>query len=117
MSLKQSPTNSAREHLPDCWHRERDRHCLRIELNSAETFLFRYQQLLGVHHLRSTNSETLKISFSTHQVVLSGRNLAEISVALEELAVSWIRFVPGRYEKAAEFEGALVTGIEVKAVE
>lgn len=117
MSLKVSPMSPAEEHLPDCWHRERDRQCLRIELNSGESFLFRYQQLLGVHHLRSTDSEALTISFSTHVVVLSGRNLSEITVALEDLAVGWIRFVPGRYENAAELEGALMTGIEVKTAE
>ncbi len=117
MSLKQSPINSTKEHLPDCWHRERDRHCLRIELNSGEIFLFRYQQLLGVHHVRAPNLETLKISFSTHQVVLSGRNLSEITLALEELAIAWIKPVPIRYQEVAELSGALVTGIEVSATE
>lgn len=115
MSLKQSPINSAKEHLPDCWHRERDRHCLRVEVNPEQIFLFRYQQLVGVHHLRAPNPETLKISFSTHQVVLSGRNLSEIMVALEDLAIAWVKPVPARYCELAD--RALITGIEVTAVE
>ncbi len=117
MSLKQSPINSAKEHFPDCWHRERDRHCLRVELNPEEIFLFRYQQLVGVHHLSTLNPETLKISFSTHQVVLSGRNLSEITLALEELAIAWIKPMPIRYQELAELTGALITNIEVSAVE
>lgn len=113
MSLKQSPISSAKEHLLDCWHRERDRQCLRIEVNSGEIFVFRYQQFLGTHHVRSTNPETLTISFSTHAVVLTGRGLSEISVALEELAVGWIKPIPSRYQEVAEPEGAIVIRIEV----
>ncbi len=122
MSIKQSSITPAtppttREHLPDCWHRERDRQCLRIEVNSGEAFLFPYAQFLGAHHIRSANAEILKISFSTHQVSLSGKNLSEIALALEDLAVGWIKPVPGRYIKVAEAEGAFVTDIEVKAAD
>ena len=122
MSLKQSPINAAtstsiKEHLPDCWRRERDRHRLRIELNSGEAFLFPYQQFLGAHHVRSNNPETLKISFSTHEVMLSGKNLSEIATALEDIAVEWMRPVPSRYHRVAQWEGALITDIEVKAAE
>ena len=122
MSLKQSlinPVTSApsKEHLAECWRRERDRHCLRIELNSGEAFLFPYQQFLGAQHVRSKNPETLKISFSTHEVILSGRSLSEIAAALQDLAVDWIKPVPTRCQELAEVEGAFVTQIEVKAAE
>jgi hypothetical protein len=119
MSLKQSPISPAipasrKENFPDCWHRERDRSCVRIELNSGEAFIFPYQQFLGAHHLRCANLETLKISFSTHVVTLSGRGLSEIAVALQDVAVGWIKPVESRYLVVADGEGALVTGIEVK---
>ncbi len=122
MSLKQSLSNPAtsapiKESLPDCWRRERDRHCLRIERNSGEDFVFPYQQFLGAHHVRSSNPETLKISFSTHVVTLSGRNLSEISIALEELAIAWIKPIPIRFQELAAIDGALVTDIEVNATE
>lgn len=122
MSLKQSPINpaalpSGKEHLPDCWHHERDRHCLRIELNSGEVFLFRYQQFFGVHHVNSTDPETLKISFSTHEVILSGRSLSEIATALGDLAVQWIKVCPSRYQRVAEMDRALVFNIQIRAVE
>lgn len=119
MSLKQSPINPAisvslKEDFPDCWHRERDRSCLRIELHSGEAFIFPYQQFLGAYHLRSSNPETLKISFSTHVVTLSGRGLSEIATALEQLAVAWIKPIDRRYQIVPNGKAALVTGIEVK---
>jgi hypothetical protein len=58
--------------------------------------------------------ETLKISFSTHDIVLSGRSLSEIALALEDLAIRWIKPVQSRYGRVAEVEGALITDIEVK---
>ncbi len=119
MSLKQSPTNAAtsppaKEHVTDCWRREHNRPCLRIETNSGEAFLFPYHQFHGAHHLRSMDLETLKISFSTHDIVLSGRSLSEIALALEDLAIRWIKPVQSRYGRVAEVEGALITDIEVK---
>ena len=122
MSLKQSQINAvtsapSKQHLPDCWRREHDRPCLRIETNSGEAFLFPYHQFQGAHHCHSNDLETLKISFSTHEVILSGRNLSEIAVALEDLAIRWIKPVQSRYRRVAEVEGAFVTHIEVKPAE
>lgn len=114
MSLRQSELKSTKRNLPGCWQRERDRHCLRIELNSGETFLFPYQQLLGGRHVRAGNQETLQISFSTHLITLSGRNLVEVVVALEDLAISWIKPLANRYRELVELDEACVTNIEVK---
>lgn len=114
MSLRQSELKSTKRNLPGCWQRERDRHCLRIELNSGETFLFPYQQFLGGRHIRAGNQETLQISFSTHLITLSGRNLGEVVVALEDLAISWIKPLANRYRELVELDEACVTNIEVK---
>lgn len=115
MSLRQSQLKSAKRNLPDCWQRERDRQCLRIELNSEETFFFPYRQFLGGRYNRVANQETLQISFSTHLITLSGRNLVELAVALEDLAISWIKPLTSRYRDLVEPDAAFVTNIEVKA--
>lgn len=122
MSLKQSPINPAtsapiKEHLPDCWRREHDRTCLRIELNSGEVFLFPYQQFLGAHHTRENESETLIISFATHEVTVSGRQLDEVVSALQNLSIDWIKTIPPRYRDSPRNDGAWVTQIDIKTVE
>lgn len=61
--------------------------------------------------------ETLIISFSTHEVFLSGRSFSEIATALGDLAFQWIKACPSRYQRVAEMDEALVFNIEVKAVE
>jgi len=122
MSLKQSsldpasPRTSA-EHSPTCWHRERNRSCLRIEASAGDTFLFPYQHIVSAHHHRTGNSETLRISFPNHEVTLSGRQLGEIAAALQDLSVDWVKVLPARYQRLAETEGASVTQIDVRTVE
>jgi hypothetical protein len=122
MSLKQSSKESSgeRENLfhvtSDCWHRERDRACLRVEVGADEVFIFSYQQLLGAHHLR-TNDETLKITLSTHEVTLNGHRLEKLLSALQDFAVDWIRPLPPRYHDLGENGEPVITRIDVKVVE
>jgi hypothetical protein len=122
MSLKLSSldSTSARgsgEHSPACWHRERNRNCLRIETSAGDTFIFPYSHLVAAHHQRSGNSETLRIFFPNHEVTLTGRLLGEIAAALQDLSVDWVKALPARYQSLAGSDGASVTKIEVKILE
>lgn len=120
MSLRQSATDSSRqrstEGRPLCWHRERDQTCLRVEVAVNDAFIFPYQQFLGAHHTREGEAETLIISFSTHEVTISGRELGEIAFALNDLSIDWIKAVPARYAGLPENDGAWITRLEVKPV-
>lgn len=88
-----------------------------MEPTPEQTFLFPYQLFLGAHHTRQQESETLVISFSTHEITVSGRELSEIASALQELAVDWIKAVPARYGRLPGTDGTWITKIDVKAVE
>ena len=120
MSLKQSSLDSgltAAEQSPGCWHRDRNRSCLRLEASATETFLFPYSQFVAARHARSADTETLLISFSSHEVTVTGKRLGEISAALQDLSVDWVKTLPARYRSLTQFEGAVVTQIEVKPIE
>ena len=116
-SLNPSAPRVAGEHFPACWHRERNRSCLRIEASVNDSFVFPYHQFVAAHHTRSADSETLRISFSNHEVTLSGRQLGEITAALQDLSVDWLKPLPARYENLVESEDARITQIDVKSVE
>lgn len=122
MSLKQSSLDPAAarpaaEQSPGCWHRERNRSCLRIERSATETFVMPYSQFVAAHHARSGDAETLRISFSNHEVTIAGQRLSEIVAALQDLSVDWVKALPARYRSLTQFEGAIVTQIEVKPAE
>lgn len=121
MSLKQSARESVSERDDDgldfnCWQRGRDRPCLRVDLSAQEAFIFPYQQFLGAHHMLQAASETLIISFSTHEITVSGRELGEIASALQDLSVNSIKTLPARYHGLRNNTGAQVTAIALKSV-
>jgi hypothetical protein len=118
MSIKQS--DSARHHSLDgegrspCWHRGRELSCLRV-LAQSEMFILPYQQFHCAHRIQQSDCETLSISFSTHEIIVSGQQLDEVVLALQELSVDWIKAIPARYRAAPGNDGAWITRIEVKA--
>ena len=120
MSLKQSSTDSSDESggrgISDCWRRERDRICLRVEMRADEVFIFPYQQFLGAHHVRIAADETLKITLSTHEVTLSGHRFAQLFAALQEFAVDCIRPFPPRYHDLGRARAPRLKARHVRAL-
>ena len=121
MSLKQSAKDSTAERenydgdSSNCWHRERERTCLRVEMRAEEVFIFPYQQFLGAHHTRTAAGQKLKMTLSTHEAILTGHRLEKLLAALQEFAVDWIRPLPARYQNLGESAGPLITAIDVRA--
>ncbi len=64
----------------------------------------------------NNNSETLGISFSTHEVILSVHSLRDC-IGTRELGYRLDQTSPKLHRRATEVEGALVIDIEVKAAE
>ncbi len=57
------------------------------------------------------------LAFSSHDVEITGRNLRELLVALQEFAVKWIRAVPERYQMTmVTTEQGMVSNIRLKTV-
>jgi hypothetical protein len=122
MSLKQSAKDSTVERessdgdTSNCWHRERDRVCLRVEMRPNEVFIFPYQQFVCAHHVHTPAGATLKIALSTHEISLTGHRLEKLLAALQEFAVDWIRPLPTRYRDLREGNEPVITSIDVKAI-
>jgi hypothetical protein len=121
MSLKQSSIDSASQrsnddHSLDCWRRERNRPCLRVE-TLASVFLFPYAQLTAAEYTQESRGESIRLRFSTREVTLSGQNLGEIVAALQEMAVDWIKPLPTRYASIAKLDGVKIMAIDVKELD
>ena len=122
MSLKQlsKASRGKREDVihdtSDCWHRERERTCLRVEMQPDEGFIFPYSQFLVAHHVRAASDETLKITLSTHEITLTGQRLEKLLTALQEFEVDWIRPLPLRYRDLTESDKSFITSIDVRAL-
>ena len=72
---------------PACWQREAPCPCLRIETSPNESHVFPYQHLVTASLTSAEQIETLRLSFSSHDVELQGRNLRALLLALQDFAL------------------------------
>jgi hypothetical protein len=99
---------------PACWQREAPCPCLRIETSPNESHVFPYQHLVTASLTSAEQTETLRLSFSSHDVELQGRNLRTLLLALQDFAVKWIRAMPERYHALEPGDNGVVSSIRIR---
>jgi hypothetical protein len=98
---------------PTCWHRESSCTCLRVEISATESHLFPYQQFITASLARENATDVLRLAFPSHDIEITGRNLRELLVALQEFTVKWVRIVPERYQSVMSNEPLIVSSIRI----
>jgi hypothetical protein len=99
---------------PTCWQREAPCGCLRIETSGSEAHFFPYQHLVTVSLSQGESSEILRLSFSSHDVEIAGRNLRALLLALQDFAVKWLRAIPQRYDALGNSDDTVITRIRIE---
>src|SRR5579862_457636 len=99
-----------------CWNEDPQAQALRIELNNGSFFVFPLSHFLSAEFARAHDGDSLNLAFSTHEVRIHGRHLREVALALQKLAVEWIREIPQKYAALADTNAAVVLSIEVAAI-
>ena len=99
---------------PTCWQREAPCACLRIETSDRTAQLFPYQHLVTALLDYRGEAEILRLTFSTHDVEITGRNLRALLLAVQDFAVKWLRPVPQRYEALGNGEDGVITRIRIE---
>jgi hypothetical protein len=115
--MKRQPENNSNPSGPVCWQREAHSACLRVETSDGDSYLFPYGQLVTASLARAEDSETMRITFATHDLEITGHNLCELLWALQEFAVKWIRAVPKRYQSLDNTKACKVTNISITAAD
>ena len=99
-----------------CWNEDPQTHALRVELKSGGFFVFPVSHFLSAEFTHGDKGDMLKLLFTTHEVTISGQHLREVGLALQKLAVEWIKEIAPKYAKLAEPNSAVILSIEVAAV-
>lgn len=99
-----------------CWNEDPQTQALRIELNNGDFFVFPVSHFLSAEFTQAEKGEVLKLLFTTHSVTISGQHLREVALALQKLAVEWIKEIVPHYAKLAEPNAAVVLSIKVSSV-
>jgi hypothetical protein len=112
MITRSTSHETATASTPTCWQREAPSACLRIELASGEIHLFSYQHFLtAALKPGDGGTETVRITFASHEVEIAGRGLRELLLGLQDFAVKWVRTPPARY--AAAGADGMVSSIQI----
>ena len=96
-----------------CWQREAPCPCLRVETSPSDSHVFPYQHLITASLARAGETETLRLSFSSHDVELEGQNLRTLLLALQDFAVKWVRAMPERYQALESGDKGVVSSIRI----
>ncbi len=97
-----------------CWQREAPCACLRVETSSTDAHLFPYHHLVMAELKRADDTQTLLLTFSAHEVEISGHNLRPLLVALQDFAVKWVRAVPERYAQLQASDSEVISRIRIE---
>lgn len=97
-----------------CWNKDAQAQCLRVELSDDRSFIFPYTHLTFARTEREEGRDVLTASFTTHDLHIVGRNLRELGIALQRLAVDWIKPAPARYAPLVPSEAVFIEKIEVE---
>lgn len=100
-----------------CWNKDAQAQCLRVELSEDCTFIFPYTHLTFASMEREEGRDVLTASFTTHDLRIVGKNLRELGIALQRLAVDWIKPAPARYAVLAASDAVYIESITVSEVE
>jgi hypothetical protein len=95
------------------WENNPQAQALRVDLQSDAFFVLPYSHFAFAHFQREGDSETLRVTFSSHEVRVNGRNLRELGLALQKLGVDWIREAPARYAGLAARGCTFIERIEI----
>ena len=100
-----------------CWNKDAQAQCLRVELSDDRSFIFPYTHLTFASMERDEGRDVLTASFTTHDLRIVGKNLRELGIALQKLAVDWIKPAPARYAALVSSEAVYIESIAVSEAE
>ena len=98
------------------WEQNPQARALRVDLQSGEYYVFPYIHFGFARFEHAGDRETLQVSFATHDIRVFGHNLREVGLALQKLAVDWIREAPARYAGLSETGSAFIERIDINDV-
>jgi len=99
----------------NCWQKNENAQCLRVECESGRQFLFPYGYFKGADFVPGTDADTIELFFKIQNRIVSikGRQLHELFVAFQNLSVEWIKSSPPKYRPLTKNNSTHIESIQV----
>ena len=101
---------------PECFSTDPRARGLRVELSPQHSLVLPYEHFVYSELRAEKESDTLKLMFVTHEVVVSGYTLRRVENGIQTRELAWIAARPERYRPQAN-EKAYISRIVVRLLE
>ena len=101
---------------PECFSTDPRARGLRIELSPQHSLVLPYEHFVYSELKAEKESDTLKLLFVTHEVIISGYMLRRVENGIQTRELAWIAARPERYRPQAN-EKAYISRIVVRLLE
>lgn len=98
------------------WNKTVQPRCLRVELADGTFFVLPYQHLVCVRFEPGTD-DTINVTIARHEVTITGKNLRELALTFQKLAVDWVKELPARYAATANHDSVHIASITVSKIQ
>ena len=98
---------------PVCWNKDPHVQCLRVEVGDGRFIIFPYVHFAFAALEREGGDDVLTASFTTHDLRIVGKHLRELGIALQMLAVDWVKAAPARYAALTSKDSVFIQSLEV----
>ena len=101
---------------PECFSTDPRARGLRVELSPQHSLVLPYEHFVYSELKAEKESDTLKLLFVTHEVIISGYMLRRVESGIQTRELAWIAARPDRYRTQSN-EKAFINRIAVRLLE
>jgi hypothetical protein len=98
---------------PECWATDPQARGLRVEMASDHSLILPFEHFAYSEYQIANKSETLKLVFATHEVILRGQRLRRLEAAVQRVELSLVTSVPERFRALIAEGQPFIAEIEV----
>lgn len=99
--------------MPECWSSDSQAEGLRIELSPELYLLLPFNQFLLAELKIEKNEHHLRLVFAMHEVLITGKNLKRLHIAMQKKELAFIAKVSANYQLPTIDGAPLIQGIVV----
>ena len=100
---------------PECWSTDRQARGLRVQLSPNHSFVLPFEHFIYSELQPGEESDTLKIVFATHEVILRGHLLHRLEQRMQKMELAFVAAVPEKYHSLVTEGEPLIREIAVIA--
>jgi hypothetical protein len=103
--------------LTECWTTDPQAKAIRIEPEGGRSWIMPYIHFIYAELITHEAEQTLKLAFSTHEIVLSGRGLCRLEATIHRMELASATALAERFRASVPQGQPFISKITVTAID